>query len=89
MPERMDIENLEVGMCAPNCFGGLSTVIEISCKKEDIKGKLFVCYCVKHGSGSISMSMKEGELIRDVETCSFFTSNELLVIERDMLQKVA
>jgi hypothetical protein len=84
IPERSDIENLQVGDLAPNCFGGTGRVDRIFARMEDNNGKLFVCYYVEWGKkgSTISESMKEGELIRSLHACSLFTSAELDEIER-------
>jgi hypothetical protein len=62
VPSRKLISSLRVGDLALNCYGRYAKVVEITCCKEDIKGKLFVCYYTENGEGSsISMSMKEDE----------------------------
>ena len=85
MPEKQDIENLKVGDLALDCFGRFAEVTEISARKTDIEGKLFVCYYTKFGPGSyISMSMKEEELARTSNLYGFFDSSKLRQIEKDM-----
>lgn len=66
MPSREDIENVQVGDLAIDCFGRFSKVVEITCRKNDICGKLFVHYYTEFGpnNGRISMSMKEDEIVR-------------------------
>ena len=88
IPTRQDIENLQVGDSAITPFGNYKEVVEITCKKEDVNGKLFVCYYTRFGGHSrISNSMKEKELVRTAETSKNFTSAELDDIEQDMIAK--
>ncbi len=88
IPTLHDIESLKVGDMAPDCFGKMNQVIKVEHKGKDINGKLFVCYHTwfSHAT-TISMSMKEDELVRHVGTSAKFTSYELDDIEKDMLAK--
>jgi hypothetical protein len=82
LPTRADIESVTVGSFAPNAWGQLREVVEISAKREDIMGRLFVCYYTEFGPGSrISDSLKQDELHRDVATSRAHTSRELDDIE--------
>ena len=85
MPEADDVRNLKVGAVAPGCFGD-SEVTEIYALQQDLHGAWFVCYYVRHGSnnGTMSESMKAGELIRDWALCRDFTSAEIDSIELRM-----
>jgi len=86
LPTRAQIASLKVGDQALNCFGRMSEVVEIAARKDDIHGYLFVCYYTRDAgqSGSTSMSMKEGELVRTVALSCLHKSAELDAIERDM-----
>lgn len=85
MPEDHDIERLKVGDLAPFVFG-MAEVTEIYARKVDIHGAPFVCYYVKHGShnGTMSASMKVGEIIRSFPACDKFNSAELDTLEKEM-----
>jgi hypothetical protein len=86
VPSRKLISSLRVGDLALKCYGRYAKVVEITCCKEDIKGKLFVCYYTENGEGSsISMSMKEDELVRTVRLSCLHTSAELDAIEKQLL----
>lgn len=78
-PTRADVEAVTVGELAPDCFGYMAEVKEIFARQEDCNGKLFVCYYTKHGGngGSVSNSIKEGQVCRDVGTTRAFKSGEL------------
>lgn len=85
IPTREQIENLQVGDIALDPFGRMQEVVEITAKKEDINGKLFVHYYVKFGENSrISMSQKENKLTRTVELCNKYTSNEIRKLEFEL-----
>lgn len=85
VPTRQEIMNFVVGSFAPDCFGGWHEITRIYAYKEDIHGKLFICYYTKHGeNGQISNSLKEGELNRTVALSGKHTSHELDVIEREI-----
>lgn len=87
IPTRNYIENLKVGDQALDCFGHMAKVVEISTRKNDVSGKLFVCYYTSDsdkGSSQTSMSMKEGELVRTVQLSCLHKSVELDSIERRM-----
>jgi hypothetical protein len=87
MPERADINLVAVGELAFNCFGNMARVTEIHCRKEDINGRLFVGYYVDFGPGStISMSIKEGEIIRHAGIR--LTSDEIRQAEIEMLASI-
>ena len=62
-PTREDIENLNVGDLAPDCFGEMREVLAISHRGEDVNGKLFVTFYVSRSESSrISSSLKEDEI---------------------------
>ena len=88
IPTRNDIENLSIGDKAMDCFGKMNEVVKVEHKGTDINGKLFACYMTyfSHAT-SISMSMKEDELVRHVGTSKHFNSHQLDLIEAEMLAK--
>lgn len=67
-PTRQDIESLQVGDYAPNCFGKFGKVNEISYRGIDVNGKAYVGYYVQwHGDdSSISESIKEDNIVMTV-----------------------
>lgn len=86
LPTRDQVNSLKVGDLALDCFGRWSTVVEITCRRDDIHGRRFVCFYTSFGPTSrISASMKEGELVRTVATTGRYRSVELDAIERRML----
>lgn len=83
LPTLDDVVNLRVGDLAPNCFGALAEVTEIRYRGTDLHGKAFVGYYTRTGhTSSISMSMKQDELVRHAGLLQ--TSAELDAIERRM-----
>jgi hypothetical protein len=54
------IESLRLGDLAPDPFGKLSKITKIYARREDINGKLFICYYTEFSPNSqISNSLKE------------------------------
>ena len=85
IPSRTEVQAIEVGQQALNCFGKWTRVTAISARREDINGQLFCCYSTYSGPGSsISMSVKEGELVRHVGMGAHYTSAELDHLEAEM-----
>lgn len=82
MPTRKNIEDLKVGDVAPFVFGE-SKVVEIHARREDVNGRLFVCYYVEWGAngGRMSASMKEGEIVRTLAVTNAYTSSEIHDLE--------
>jgi len=80
LPEASDVANLKVGDVVPSCFG-LSEVTEIFARGTDVHGADFVCFYVKSGSGTMSVGMKAGELVRSFAACRDFNSNDLDQLE--------
>ncbi len=65
LPTRSEIESLAVGNLAPDCFGNLRTVVEISFRGIDINGRAYVGYTTWFGANStVSNSLKEGRILR-------------------------
>ena len=60
-PNREFIENLQVGDIAPDCFGKLSQVTDITFRGTDIHGKKFVGVYLVSGAGKISAAYKEDQ----------------------------
>ncbi len=85
-PTRAFIAGLQVGDKAPNAFGQWREVVEIFARREDISGRLFVCYYTDFGrfAGRLSGSLKENELHRSVPLTSRYTSAQLDVMEMTM-----
>lgn len=67
-PTRQDIESLQVGDYAPNCFGKFGIVNKIAYRGIDVNGKAYVGYYVQwHGDGSsISETLKENRILMTV-----------------------
>jgi hypothetical protein len=88
IPTRSDIEAMQVGDKAMNCFGRPARVVEVSFRGTDIKGKAYVGVKLNFGPNStITQSFKEDELVRHVGTSAKFTSHQLDDIEAEMLAK--
>jgi len=83
VPSRAEVEAVEVGSLAIDCFGNWKPVVEILHRGPDIVGKLFVHYTVPFGDNgsTITHSIKEGELVRTVPLSCKYTANELRDIE--------
>ena len=89
IPTLHDIESLQTGDMAMDCFGKKATVTQITHRGITLSGKAFILYftATATGNGQISMSMKEDELVRHVGTSKYFNSWQLDDIEKDMLAK--
>jgi hypothetical protein len=88
---REELENLSVGDLALDPYGKLAEVVQITAKDEDLEGRFFACYYVKHGAhgGSISMSQKEGTIARTVELTRHYSSHDLDKIEAAARKEVS
>lgn len=85
-PSFDNVEGLRVGDQAPSCFGGFGEVTEIYAHGMNRDGRKFVCYYVRTGSLTVSMSMVEDEICRTVPTSSHFKSAEVDRIEWQLKQ---
>lgn len=85
IPTRAQLEAMKVGDQALDCWGRMAEVTEITARRLDINGKMFVCYYTKSGpASSCSMSVKEGELTRTAALSRLHKSAEVDLIERWM-----
>ena len=84
MPNREDIESLQVGDQFTDTFDKMQTVTEVTCKREDIHGKMFVHFYMTMGNGHMSDSLKENELRRTSALCRHFNSAQLDTFENFM-----
>jgi hypothetical protein len=88
-PTRDDVTSLKVGDMAPNCFGRMAQVSEITCQRDDVNGKAFVCFYAIYGSnGTMSGSLKEDEILRTVNLSNHFRSAEIDAAEKLALSVV-
>jgi hypothetical protein len=86
IPTKQFVLNVKVGSQAPNCFGEMAEVTEVTARKQDTNGKWFVCFSTKFGNaGSISESLKEDELHITTKLSAMFDSWQLNDIERELL----
>lgn len=86
IPTRSDIEALQTGNMAIDCFGHEAEIVSEVYRGADIYGKLFASYYTQLSNNAMcSMSMKEDELVRHVGTSAKFTSHQLDLIEAEML----
>jgi hypothetical protein len=86
VPTLADIQNLQVGDLALDCFGKMRRVIDIRFRGTDVYGRAFVGFTTEFGENSgISHSLKENELARTVATSNAHASAELDAIERSIL----
>ena len=82
MPTKADIENLKVGDLAPASFGPSKKVIEIIYRGTDVNGKAYVGYYVELSpTSSLSHSLQQDRISRDLSTTKAFSSHELDLIE--------
>lgn len=78
MPDRAYIEALKVGDYAPNSFGRMCEVVEITYRGLDVNGRLFVCYYTAFGRDArISHSLKEGRIDRTVALSNRYSSADI------------
>ena len=83
IPTRAEIEALQEGDLAPDCFGHWKRVTRIFARGNDVNGKAFVCYYTELGHGaSISNSLQEGKINRTVALTGKYTSHELDLVEK-------
>lgn len=62
-PTAYDVESLEVGFLAPDCFGTLSRVTRIYARGVNVKSKPYVCYYTRlSDTSTVSGSMTVGEV---------------------------
>jgi hypothetical protein len=88
IPTKQEILDLEVGSLAPDYTGKLKPIVKISAKQQDVNGKWFCCYYVKHSeNGSVSGDLKEDELHITVPLSNQYKSHELNIIEAQMLKE--
>lgn len=89
IPTKREILDLEIGSLAPDYTGRLKPIVKITAKKQDVNGKWFCCYYVKHGEagGSVSNSLQEDELHITVPLSNRYKGHELNIIEAQMLKK--
>ena len=73
-PTRDDIESLQVGDLAPDCFGKMSPVTSIIYRGVNVKGKAFVGFYTAFGenNSSISGSMTEDETVSTIQITQAF-----------------
>ncbi len=82
-PTREDIDALEVGDMAPNAFGELAEVVDVSARRDDIHGARFVCYSTRFGpTSSMTMSLKQDAVARTVALCNVLNSAEIDALEQ-------
>lgn len=87
LPTREDIAAMRVGAIAIDCWGRLSEITQITHIGEDVQGRLFCCYYTRKGpTSSCSMSRKERQITRTVALSFEYTSHEIDVLEREMLE---
>lgn len=66
-PTRDNIEQLDVGSLAPDCFGQLKPITRIYAMGENIHEKKYICYYVQFSeNATISQSLTEGEIVHIV-----------------------
>lgn len=90
IPTRQEIEDLKEGDTALNPFGEYGEITNIFARRDDVEGKLFICYYTKWGGNgsSISSCMKEGELVRHLGVCHHHNSHELRLIEKQLREQM-
>jgi hypothetical protein len=86
IPTRAEVENLEAGDLALDCFGKYRRVTRVHGRGNDVKGRAYVCFYTEFtpGRSEMSGSYKEGELVRTVRLTRDHTSAELDRLEREM-----
>ena len=82
-PSADDVLNLKVGDLAPDCFGEEKPITSIFARGFDVTGRAYVCYYTEFGArGSVSNSLKEGEIPRTLDLTSKLSSAEIAAMER-------
>jgi len=83
--DKEKIQTLKAGDFAPDCFGNLVKVVEISFRGVDVNGLAYVGYSTEFGpNSSISNSMKEGKILRTVDLSNHYTSAQIDVMEKGL-----
>jgi hypothetical protein len=85
MPTRAYVAGLQAGDAAPDCFGSMSTVAEITYRGEDAQGRAYVGYATAFGvNARITNSLKQDRITRSVALSNRYTSAEI-----DRLEAIA
>lgn len=73
-PTREDVESLQIGDLAPDCFGKMSPVTSITYRGTNVHGKAFVGFYTAFGdnNGAISGSMVEDETVPTIQITQAF-----------------
>jgi hypothetical protein len=89
IPSISDIEHLNVGDLALDCFGKMSKVTYISARRIATANTPFVMFYTETGTGNGSVSgvYRAGELVRTVPLSFKLTSNQTKSLEDDMNKK--
>lgn len=83
IPTKEDIDSVAIGRHELSPFGQWKKVTEIYARGKDEAGRSYVCFYVEMSeTGSISQSMKEGELIRTLPLCNKLNSAECNELEK-------
>lgn len=81
LPSREEVTETQPGEEILTVWGRRQTVTEVYGRGDDMKGRAYVCGYATDGSGTISASMKEGELIRTLPVTQILNSAECDEIE--------
>jgi len=89
-PSREDIESLCVGELAPDYAGRMREIVSIHGRGDDVKGRAFVCYYVKHGDngGAVSNSLRENTLHRTISFTRVAMSAEIDAVEEQFRREM-
>jgi len=87
IPNREEIESVQVGSILPDCFGRMSRVAEVAYRGVDVHGKAYVGVYLEWGEdGSMmSSSYKEGRLHITLPLTWAYTSDQLRELERKLV----
>lgn len=90
VPTREEIESLQAGMGATDCFGHQRVITRVFARGNNIHGKAYVCYYTQFGDTSeMSMSLREGEIVRTLDLTRKFSSHQIDMLQRQVDAKVA
>ena len=90
IPTREQVEGLQAGDLALDCFGRMSRVVRIAYRGVDVNGRHFVGFYTELGEhSSISNDYKEGELVVTLPLATKYTADELDRIERAAHRQVS
>jgi hypothetical protein len=89
IPTLEEVQQIQVGDVALDCFGSLKPVVEIYGRGQDGKDRTYVLFKTQFSDAgsTITGDMTEGVLARTVHLTKYFNSHELDLIEKYLFRR--